>query len=66
MPIRQISTTDDLRTWRQFRIGKLADLNMLDTRQCESGAEKLSERGSEALLSRTRSRGREASDTSAT
>lgn len=39
MPIRQVSTTDDLRTWRQFRIGKLADLNMLDTRQCESGVD---------------------------
>jgi len=47
MPIRQVSTTDDLRTWRQFRIGKLADLNMLDTRQCESDAGLSPQRGNE-------------------
>ncbi|KAJ3857001.1 PhoD-like phosphatase-domain-containing protein [Lentinula lateritia] len=33
MPIRQISVDDKLRIWRNFEIGKLLDLTMLDTRQ---------------------------------
>jgi PhoD-like phosphatase len=33
MPIRQISADDKLRIWRNFRIGRLLDLTMLDTRQ---------------------------------
>ncbi|KAF9532238.1 PhoD-like phosphatase-domain-containing protein [Crepidotus variabilis] len=33
MPIRQIDAGDKLRIWRNFKIGKLLDLTMLDTRQ---------------------------------
>ncbi|KAI3392743.1 hypothetical protein diail_5257 [Diaporthe ilicicola] len=33
IPIRQISMDDNLRIWRSFKLGKLADLIMLDTRQ---------------------------------
>lgn len=33
MPIRQVDTTDSLRIWRKFQVGKLADILMLDTRQ---------------------------------
>ncbi|KAI0082795.1 hypothetical protein K474DRAFT_1687863 [Panus rudis PR-1116 ss-1] len=33
MPIRQVSVDDKLRIWRNFQIGKLVDLTMLDTRQ---------------------------------
>ncbi|EMD38317.1 hypothetical protein CERSUDRAFT_48966, partial [Gelatoporia subvermispora B] len=33
MPIRQVDTSDKLRIWRNFQIGKLLDLTMLDTRQ---------------------------------
>ncbi|PWN43876.1 hypothetical protein IE81DRAFT_311641 [Ceraceosorus guamensis] len=33
MPIRQVDTSDTLRIWRQFKVGTLADLNMIDTRQ---------------------------------
>ncbi|KAJ7063224.1 PhoD-like phosphatase-domain-containing protein [Mycena amicta] len=33
LPIRQVETTDLLRIWRNFQIGKLLDLTMLDTRQ---------------------------------
>ncbi|KAJ7046708.1 PhoD-like phosphatase-domain-containing protein [Mycena alexandri] len=33
LPIRQVSTFDQLRIWRNFQIGKLLDLTMLDTRQ---------------------------------
>ncbi|KAI1794563.1 PhoD-like phosphatase-domain-containing protein [Ganoderma leucocontextum] len=33
MPIRQVDPDDKLRIWRNFRIGKLLDLTMLDTRQ---------------------------------
>ncbi|KAJ7774749.1 PhoD-like phosphatase-domain-containing protein [Mycena metata] len=33
LPIRQVSTFDKLRIWRNFQIGKLLDLTMLDTRQ---------------------------------
>ncbi|ETW85800.1 hypothetical protein HETIRDRAFT_432424 [Heterobasidion irregulare TC 32-1] len=33
MPIRQVAADDKLRIWRNFRIGKLLDLTMLDTRQ---------------------------------
>lgn len=33
MPIRQVDTDDNLRIWRTFQIGKLADMIMLDTRQ---------------------------------
>ncbi|THH20670.1 hypothetical protein EW146_g707 [Bondarzewia mesenterica] len=33
MPIRQVATDDKLRIWRNFQIGKLLDLAMLDTRQ---------------------------------
>jgi alkaline phosphatase D len=33
MPIRQIDADDKLRVWRNFQIGRLLDLTMLDTRQ---------------------------------
>ncbi|TKX20144.1 putative PhoD-like phosphatase-3 [Elsinoe australis] len=33
MPIRQVDLDDNLRIWRSFQIGRLADLIMLDTRQ---------------------------------
>ncbi|KAI0273709.1 PhoD-like phosphatase-domain-containing protein [Gloeopeniophorella convolvens] len=33
MPIRQVDADDKLRIWRNFQIGKLLDLTMLDTRQ---------------------------------
>ncbi|KAH9901601.1 PhoD-like phosphatase-domain-containing protein [Cubamyces lactineus] len=33
MPIRQVDPDDKLRVWRNFQIGKLLDLTMLDTRQ---------------------------------
>lgn len=33
MPIRQVTVDDKLRIWRNFQIGKLLDLTMLDTRQ---------------------------------
>ncbi|KAI5117204.1 hypothetical protein M0805_005174 [Coniferiporia weirii] len=33
MPLRQVAADDKLRIWRNFRIGKLLDLTMLDTRQ---------------------------------
>ncbi|KAJ7156048.1 PhoD-like phosphatase-domain-containing protein [Mycena crocata] len=33
LPVRQVSTFDQLRIWRNFQIGKLLDLTMLDTRQ---------------------------------
>ncbi|KAF7305099.1 Alkaline phosphatase D [Mycena kentingensis (nom. inval.)] len=33
LPIRQVVSTDLLRIWRNFQIGKLLDLTMLDTRQ---------------------------------
>ncbi|KAF9452393.1 PhoD-like protein [Macrolepiota fuliginosa MF-IS2] len=33
MPIRQVDAQDQLRIWRNFQIGKLLDLSMLDTRQ---------------------------------
>ncbi|KAG6911478.1 hypothetical protein DXG01_014552 [Tephrocybe rancida] len=33
MPIRQVVADDKLRIWRNFQIGKLLDLTMLDTRQ---------------------------------
>lgn len=33
MPIRQVAVDDKLRIWRNFQIGKLLDLTMLDTRQ---------------------------------
>ncbi|KAF7760933.1 hypothetical protein Agabi119p4_10342 [Agaricus bisporus var. burnettii] len=33
MPIRQVDAGDQLRIWRNFQIGKLLDLTMLDTRQ---------------------------------
>ncbi|KAM0755248.1 hypothetical protein T439DRAFT_322289 [Meredithblackwellia eburnea MCA 4105] len=33
MPIRQVETDDKLRIWRSFKLGKLADMIMLDTRQ---------------------------------
>lgn len=33
MPIRQVDTDDKLRIFRTFKIGKLADMIMLDTRQ---------------------------------
>jgi alkaline phosphatase D len=32
MPIRQVATDDKLRIWRNFKIGKLAELTMADTR----------------------------------
>ncbi|PFH50642.1 hypothetical protein AMATHDRAFT_3720 [Amanita thiersii Skay4041] len=32
MPIRQVDVDDQLRIWRNFQIGKLLDLTMLDTR----------------------------------
>ncbi|KAI0709471.1 PhoD-like phosphatase-domain-containing protein [Earliella scabrosa] len=35
MPIRQVDPDDKLRIWRNFQIGKLLDLAMLDTRQYE-------------------------------
>jgi alkaline phosphatase D len=34
MPIRQVDVQDQLRIWRNFQIGKLLDLTMLDTREC--------------------------------
>ncbi|KAJ4391262.1 hypothetical protein N0V93_004879 [Gnomoniopsis smithogilvyi] len=33
MPIRQVEMDDNLRIWRSFQLGNLADLIMLDTRQ---------------------------------
>ncbi|KAF3010414.1 hypothetical protein E8E15_000859 [Penicillium rubens] len=33
MPIRQVEMDDNLRIWRNFKLGKLVDLIMLDTRQ---------------------------------
>ncbi|KAG5351152.1 hypothetical protein C0989_007722, partial [Termitomyces sp. Mn162] len=33
MPIRQVTADDKLRIWRNFQIGKLLDLTMLDTRE---------------------------------
>ncbi|KAF9053604.1 hypothetical protein BDZ89DRAFT_938697 [Hymenopellis radicata] len=33
MPIRRVVPNDQLRIWRNFQIGKLMDLTMLDTRQ---------------------------------
>ncbi|XP_006462861.1 hypothetical protein AGABI2DRAFT_72252 [Agaricus bisporus var. bisporus H97] len=33
MPIRQVDAKDQLRIWRNFQIGKLLDLTMLDTRE---------------------------------
>ncbi|KAJ8700230.1 hypothetical protein PTI98_003275 [Pleurotus ostreatus] len=33
MPIRQVDPNNQLRIWRNFQIGKLIDLTMLDTRQ---------------------------------
>ncbi|PNS17899.1 Alkaline phosphatase D [Sphaceloma murrayae] len=33
MPIRQVDLDDNLRIWRSFSLGKLADLVMLDTRE---------------------------------
>ncbi|KAG7092318.1 hypothetical protein E1B28_008679 [Marasmius oreades] len=33
MPIRQVAADDLFRIWRNFQIGKLLDLSMLDTRQ---------------------------------
>ncbi|KAF9500934.1 hypothetical protein BDN71DRAFT_1380970 [Pleurotus eryngii] len=33
MPIRQVDPNNQLRIWRNFQIGKLVDLTMLDTRQ---------------------------------
>jgi alkaline phosphatase D len=33
MPIRQVEMDDNLRIWRNFEIGDLMDLIMLDTRQ---------------------------------
>ena len=33
MPIRQVDASDKLRIWRHFKIGKLLDLTMLDTRE---------------------------------
>ncbi|KAF9453201.1 PhoD-like protein [Macrolepiota fuliginosa MF-IS2] len=35
MPIRQLDAKDQLRIWRNFQVGKLFDLSMLDTRQYE-------------------------------
>ena len=32
MPIRQIDLGDNLRTWRNFKLGKLLDLTIIDTR----------------------------------
>lgn len=31
LPIRQVESDDKLRIWRNFQIGELADLTMLDT-----------------------------------
>ncbi|KAF7338355.1 Alkaline phosphatase D [Mycena venus] len=33
LPVRQVTQFDQLRIWRNFQIGKLLDLTMLDTRQ---------------------------------
>lgn len=33
LPIRQVDPDDKLRIWRNFQIGKLLDLTMLDTRE---------------------------------
>ncbi|QRV91470.1 alkaline phosphatase [Ceratobasidium sp. AG-Ba] len=33
IPIRQVALDDKLRIWRNFQVGKLLDLTMLDTRQ---------------------------------
>jgi alkaline phosphatase D len=33
MPIRQVEMNDNLRIWRNFQLGSLLDLIMLDTRQ---------------------------------
>ena len=37
MPIRQVEMDDNLRIWRNFEIGSLFDLIMLDTRQYDRG-----------------------------
>jgi alkaline phosphatase D len=33
MPIRQVDAGNQLRIWRNFQVGKLMDLTMLDTRE---------------------------------
>lgn len=37
LPIRQVDADDKLRIWRNFQIGQLLDLTMLDTRKRGSG-----------------------------
>lgn len=38
MPVRQVEPVDEFRIWRRFKIGKLADLIMLDTRYYDRDA----------------------------
>ncbi|KAJ7940710.1 PhoD-like phosphatase-domain-containing protein [Mycena leptocephala] len=42
LPVRQVSMFDQLRIWRNFQIGKLLDLTMLDTRQYDRDVTELS------------------------
>ena len=39
LPVRQVSQFDQLRIWRNFQIGKLLDLTMLDTRALDPSFE---------------------------
>ncbi|KAI0306498.1 PhoD-like phosphatase-domain-containing protein [Multifurca ochricompacta] len=41
MPIRQVDVDDKLRIWRNFQIGKLLDLTILDTREFDFQSELL-------------------------
>lgn len=41
MPLRQVDLDDNLRIWRNFRLGKLLDLTMLDTRSYDRSITRL-------------------------
>ena len=42
MPLRQVDMDDNLRIWRNFKLGKLLDLTMLDTRNYDRSITDLS------------------------
>lgn len=42
MPIRQVNMDDNLRIWRNFQMGTLLDLTMLDTRNYDRSITDLS------------------------
>ena len=44
MPIRQTDMNDGLRVWRSFKLGKLVDLIMLDTRHYDRSIAQLRRR----------------------